>query len=75
MMHRHLLSDLTLYLTYHPSHVTTLTTIKRGHTLDPLTPLASQLHFLNLFGDDETPYKSLHAVVCCGMKPWFDTRS
>jgi hypothetical protein len=63
---------LTPHLTYHPSHVTTLALIKRGPTLDPLTPLASQLHFLNLFGDEETPYESLHAVVSCGVKPWFD---
>lgn len=35
-------------------------------------PLASQLHFLNLFSDEETPYESLHAVVSCGVKPWFD---
>jgi dynein heavy chain 1 len=30
------------------------------------------LHFLNLFGGDETPYESLHAVVSYGVKPWFD---
>ena len=41
-------------------------------TLDPLTPLATQLHILNLFGGDETPYESLHAVVSSGIKPWFD---
>lgn len=46
--------------------------IKRGPTLDPTTPLATQLHFLNLFGGDETPYESLHAVVSCGVKPWFE---
>ncbi|KAF9527881.1 cytoplasmic dynein heavy chain 1 [Crepidotus variabilis] len=63
---------LTQQLTYHPSHVTTLALIKRGPTLDPLTPLAQQLHFLNLFGGDETPYQSLHAVVSSGVKPWFD---
>src|SRR6266545_3320117 len=63
---------LTPHLTYHPSHVTTLALIKRGPTLDPLTPLSSQLHFLNLFGGDETPYQSLHAVVSSGVKPWFD---
>lgn len=63
---------LTPQLTYHASHVTTLALIKRGPTLDPLTPLASQLHILNLFGDEETPYESLHAVVSCGVKPWFD---
>jgi dynein heavy chain 1 len=37
--------------------------IKRAPTLDPLTPLATQLHILNLFGGYETPYESLHAVV------------
>ena len=31
-----------------------------------------QLHILNLFGGMETPYESLHAVVSCGVKPWFD---
>jgi hypothetical protein len=63
---------LTTHLTYHASHVTTLALIKQGPTLDPLTPLASQLHFLNLFDDNETPYESLHALVSCSMKPWFD---
>ena len=63
---------LTPHLTYQPSHVTTLALIKRGPTLDPTTPLATQLHFLNLFGGDETPYESLHAVVSCGVKPWFE---
>ena len=63
---------LTSHLTYAPSHVATLALIKRGPTLDPITPLASQLHFLNHFGGEETPYESLHAVVSCGVKPWFD---
>ncbi|KAF8653334.1 hypothetical protein AX16_004034 [Volvariella volvacea WC 439] len=63
---------LTPHLTYHPTHVTTLALIKRGPILDPTTPLGLQLHFLNLFGGDETPYESLHAVVSCGVKPWFD---
>jgi hypothetical protein len=49
-----------------------LALIKRIPTLDPTTPLSSQLHFLNLFGGEETPYESLHAVVSCGVKPWFD---
>ena len=31
-----------------------------------------QLHLLKLFGGDETPYESLHTVVGCGVKPWFD---
>ncbi|KAF8919991.1 dynein heavy chain [Mucidula mucida] len=63
---------LTQHLSYHPSHVTTLAIIKRSPILDPVTPLATQLHFLNLFGGDDTPYESLHAVVSCGVKPWFD---
>ncbi|KAF8991378.1 dynein heavy chain, N-terminal region 1-domain-containing protein [Cyathus striatus] len=63
---------LTPQLMYHPSHATTLALIKRSATLDPTAPLATQLHFLNLFGGDETPYESLHAVVSHGVKPWFD---
>ncbi|KZT09045.1 uncharacterized protein LAESUDRAFT_696464 [Laetiporus sulphureus 93-53] len=63
---------LTSQLTYDPSHVTTLAIIKRGPTLDTATPLATQLHILNLFGGDETPYESLHAVVSCAVKPWFE---
>jgi hypothetical protein len=50
----------------------TVAFIKRTPTLDPLTPLAAQLHVLNLFGGDETPYESLHAVVSAGVKPWFE---
>jgi hypothetical protein len=64
--------QLTTQLTYHPSNATTLALIKRTPTLDPTTPLPSQLHFLNLFGGEETPYESLHAVVSWGVKPWFD---
>ncbi|TFK18751.1 dynein heavy chain protein 2 [Coprinopsis marcescibilis] len=63
---------LASQLTYHPSHMTTLALIKRAPTLDPLTPLATQLHFLNLFAGDDTPYESLHALVSHGVKPWFD---
>ncbi|KAH9964086.1 dynein heavy chain, N-terminal region 1-domain-containing protein [Lactifluus volemus] len=63
---------ITPHLTYTPSNSTTLALIKRGPTLDPITPLATQLHLLNLFGSDETPYESLHAVVSSGVKPWFD---
>ncbi|KAJ2915322.1 hypothetical protein MD484_g5100, partial [Candolleomyces efflorescens] len=63
---------LTSQLTYHSSNVTTLALIKRGPALDPVTPLATQLHFLNLFAGDETPYESLHALVSHGVKPWFD---
>ena len=40
--------------------------------LNPLVPLSAQLHFLNLFGSDETLYESLHTVVSCSVKPWFD---
>jgi hypothetical protein len=63
---------LTTQLSYHPSNTTTLALIKRTPTLDHTAPLSSQLHFLNLFGGEETPYESLHAVVSCGVKPWFD---
>ena len=64
--------QLTTQLAYHPSNATTLALIKRTPTLDSTTPLSSQLHFLNLFGGEETPYESLHAVVSWGVKPWFD---
>ena len=64
--------QLTTQLTYHPSNATTLALIKRTPILDSTAPLFSQLHFLNLFGGEETPYESLHAVVSCGVKPWFD---
>jgi len=63
---------LTSHLTYTPSNSTTIAFIKRAATLDPLSPLATQVHILNLFGGDETPYESLHAVVSNGVKPWFD---
>ena len=63
---------LTQNLTYDPSHATTLAIIKRGPILDPTSPLATQLHILNLFGSDETPYESLHAVISCAMKPYFE---
>jgi len=63
---------LTSQLTYSSATVASLALIKRGPTLDPVTPLATQLHILNLFGGEETPYESLHAVVSCGVKPWFD---
>ncbi|KAF8588444.1 dynein heavy chain protein 2 [Ramaria rubella] len=64
--------SLTPHLVYAPSHVSTLAIIKRTPTLDPLIPLPVQLHILNLFGGEETPYESLHAVVSCAVKPWFD---
>lgn len=63
---------LTQTLTYSPAHVTTIAIIKRGSALDPLAPLAQQLHFINLFGGDETPYESLHSLVSGAVKPWFD---
>lgn len=49
-----------------------LALIKRTPVLDTLVPLASQLHVLNLFGGEDTPYESLHAVVSYAVKPWFD---
>ncbi|KAI1790505.1 dynein heavy chain [Ganoderma leucocontextum] len=63
---------LTQTLTYDPSHVTTLAIIKRGPILDPTSPLATQLHIMNLFGSDETPYESLHALISSAMKPYFE---
>lgn len=27
---------------------------------------------VNLFGDEDTPYESLHAVVSLAVKPWFE---
>lgn len=63
---------LTPHLTYSSSHVNTVALIKRAPVLDSIAPLASQLHILNLFGGDETPYESLHAVVSQAVKPWFD---
>ncbi|CAK5269877.1 unnamed protein product [Mycena citricolor] len=64
---------LASQLTYHPSHVTTLALMKRSPVLDPSAPLGSQIHFLNLFGGEETPYESLHAIVSFGVKPWFES--
>ncbi|KAF9519887.1 hypothetical protein BS47DRAFT_1370608 [Hydnum rufescens UP504] len=60
------------HLSYNSSNVTTLALIKRTPVLDTLAPLPSQLHILNLFGGEETPYESLHAVVSYAVKPWFD---
>jgi len=40
--------------------------------LDSTAPMASQLQMVNLFGDEDTPYESLHAVVSLAVKPWFD---
>ncbi|VDB86807.1 unnamed protein product [Peniophora sp. CBMAI 1063] len=64
--------ELASQLAYSSDNTTTLALIKRAPTLDSVTPLATQLHILNLFGGDETPYESLHAVVSNGVKPWFD---
>lgn len=50
----------------------TVAVIKRSSTLNSTSPLATQLHILNLIGGDETPYESLHALVSCAMKPWFE---
>lgn len=50
----------------------TLALIKRVPQLDATAPMASQLQMLNLFGDEDTPYESLHAVVSLAVKPWFD---
>ncbi|EMD41483.1 dynein heavy chain protein 2 [Gelatoporia subvermispora B] len=63
---------LTPHLTYDSSHAMTLAIIKRSPTLDATSPLATQLHVLNLFGGDETPYESLHALVSSAVKPWFE---
>ena len=37
-----------------------------------MAPMPTQLHMLNLFGGEETPYESLHAVVSLAVKPWFE---
>lgn len=50
----------------------TVALIKRTPVLEPSTPLATQIHVLNLFGGEDTPYESLHAVVSAGVKPWFE---
>lgn len=63
---------LTTTLTYSSTNVTTLALIKRGPVLDSSVPMAGQLQLLNLFGDEDTPYESLHAVVSMAVKPWFD---
>ena len=64
----HLISQLT----YHSTYITALALIKRTTHLNPLLLLSIQLHLLNLFGGDETPYEFLHGVLSCGVKPWFD---
>lgn len=63
---------MTATLTYSTSHVTTIVLIKRSPILDPLLPLAQQIHVINLFGGDETPYESLHSLVSGAVKPWFE---
>ncbi|KAI6102804.1 dynein heavy chain, N-terminal region 1-domain-containing protein [Pisolithus sp. B1] len=62
--------QLASQLMYSPLNAMALALIKCGHALDPLAPLATQLHILNLFGGEEMPYESLHTVVSCGVKPW-----
>ncbi|KAH9836656.1 dynein heavy chain, N-terminal region 1-domain-containing protein [Rhodofomes roseus] len=63
---------LTAQMTYDSTHVMTIAIMKRGPILDPTTPLATQLHILNLFGGEDTPYESLHSVVSYAVKPWFE---
>lgn len=64
--------SLTSQLTYSRSHIATVALLKRGGTLDPLSPIASQLLTLNVPGGDETPYESLHSLISGAMKPLFD---
>lgn len=59
-------------MTYDSSNAMTVAIIKRGPILDSTTPLATQLHILNLFGGEDTPYESLHSVVSYAVKPWFE---
>lgn len=40
--------------------------------LDASMPLPPQLHLLNLFAGEESPYEGLHAMVSSAMKPWFE---
>ena len=63
---------VTSSLTYSTAHTLTIVLIKRSATLDPLLPLAQQLHVINLFGGDETPYERLHSLVSGAVKPWFE---
>jgi hypothetical protein len=63
---------LASHLAYSPTQVMTVALIKRSPILDSSSPLATQVHVLNLFGGDETPYESLHALVSSGVKPWFE---
>jgi hypothetical protein len=37
-----------------------------------MMPLPPQLHLLNLFAGEESPYEGLHAMVSSAMKPWFE---
>jgi hypothetical protein len=66
------LYTLTSHLTYSPSHEATLALIKRGPSLDSTIPLPPQIHLLNLFAGEESPYEGLHAMVSSAMKPWFE---
>lgn len=54
---------LTPHLSYHSTHITTLALIERTTHIDPVVPLSTQLHLLNLFGGDESPYEPLHTVM------------
>ncbi|KAH9920337.1 cytoplasmic dynein heavy chain 1 [Fomitopsis serialis] len=63
---------LTLQMTYDSTHVMTIAIIKRGPILDATASLSTQLHVLNLFGGEDTPYESLHSVVSYAVKPWFE---
>lgn len=63
---------LNTQLNYSAAQVMTVALIKRTPILDPTSPFATQIHVLNLFGGDDTPYESLHAVVSSGVKPWFE---
>src|ERR1700722_6149864 len=59
------------HLTCKPVHVTLFALIKRMPTFDPITSLATQLHSEHL-QRRRYAVKRLHAIVSCGVKPWFD---
>lgn len=58
--------QLATALSYSSLHASTLALIKRTPTLDPLTPLASQLHLLNLFGPSSNNNASAGGVGAGG---------
>jgi hypothetical protein len=60
------------HLTYSPAFVSTLALLKRTPVLSSSSPIAPQLHLLNLSADADSPYEGLHAVVSSAMKPWFE---